>query len=83
MRLRFPPYTIFLISIVLCVALFTQCSEDAVAPEVPEPLATSVSKVIDQDGGEVRLRGEAWVNIPPGALDATESITVETIDLDK
>ena len=76
---RFREAVLFLVPLVLCVLLSVQCSEDPSAPAQEVPPLTSVSKVIDQNGGEVALGNEAKVIIPSGALDSALTITITKI----
>ncbi|MCK4774099.1 MAG: hypothetical protein KAT30_04915, partial [Candidatus Krumholzibacteria bacterium] len=79
--LRYRKLFFVIILLAFCLSISLQCSDDAVAPEPdPEPpTQNSVSKTIDQNGGTVALDSEAWVIIPPGALDSALVITITRI----
>ena len=77
MKLRSFRSNFFIIFIVVTLILSVQCgNEDSVGPDPDPSLHVSVSKTIDENGGEVALGDEAWVTIPPGALDSALVITI-------
>ncbi len=77
MKLRTPGSSFFLISFAIILILSVQCgNEDSVGPDPDPSLHTSVSRTIDENGGEVALGNEAWVTIPPGALDSALVIKI-------
>jgi hypothetical protein len=77
MKLRTPRPYFLLITYVIILILSVQCGNDgSVGPDTDPIPQSSVSKTIDENGGEVALGDEAWVIIPAGALDSAQVITI-------
>lgn len=71
---------LFLIPLILILILSVQCGNDSsVGPGPEPPPQNSASKTIDENGGELALGDEAWVNIPAGALDSALVITITRV----
>lgn len=74
---RVPGLYVLLIPLaVLCA----QCSSDDTTGLEPSPIPPGVSETIGPDGGEVWLGTEAWVIIPPLALDHEVEISIARVE---
>ena len=65
-----------LILVFLCAVLSLRCGDSTVAPPIEPDRPSSVNMVIDEHGGILALEDEAWVIVPPGAVDSALTFTI-------
>jgi len=62
--------------LLLGLLVLVQCGDNPTSPPRRPAAEPSVSKIFDRSGGELALGDEAWIVIPPGALDDSLKVTI-------